>query len=284
MGSSSWVAWLSNASLVTVAIFIFASMTLASLSGYLIRRLLERIRKRRAAEEEAARSEESYLVSGVLGLLALLLAFTFGLALDRYETRRQLVVAEANAIGTSYLRAQLLDEPHRTRLSKLLVGYTRNRLELGLRSRDRDALLAVNDRLLTQIWAAVVAAGDSAQSRNMIVPITTTYNELIDLDTERKVARQTRVPSEVLLVLYFDLLITALVLGYVLEGARGRAAAAILFVLMTVSVGIIVDLNRPVTGWIRESQEPMRMLLKSLNAQPPAVFDQYKEQAVTRER
>jgi hypothetical protein len=275
MSSWSLVAWLSNASLLTVAIFVFASMTVASVVGHLIRRRVERARQRRGAEGDEARSAEGHLVSGTVGLLALLLAFTFGLALDRYETRRELVIKEANAIGTSYLRAQMLDEPHRTRLSGLLVAYTKNRIELGTRGAS-SALMTLNDRLLTQIWAAVVAAGESAQSRNMIVPITSTYNELIDLDTERKVARQTRVPGQVLLVLYFDLLITALVLGYVLEGTRGRVAAAVLFILMTASVGVIVDLNRPLSGYIRESQEPMLMLLDSLEAQPPIVFDQYK--------
>ena len=84
---------------------------------------------RRAKQED--HNQESYLVGSMLGLLALLLAFSFSMALDRYEERRHLVIQEANAIGTAYLRTQLLDEPHRARLSGLLVDYTDNRIALG---------------------------------------------------------------------------------------------------------------------------------------------------------
>ena len=103
------------------------------------------------------------MIGSMLGLLALLLAFSFAMGIDRYEERRRLVILEANAIGTSYLRAQLLDEPHRTRLSSLLVAYTDNRLALGSGAPgDQDARLAVDQKLLTDIWAAVAAARESA--------------------------------------------------------------------------------------------------------------------------
>ena len=80
--------------------------------------------------------QEGYVVSAVLGLLALMLGFTLAMAVDRYETRRALVLEEANAIGTTYLRAQLFGEPHRARLSKLLVEYNDNRLALALARRN----------------------------------------------------------------------------------------------------------------------------------------------------
>ena len=77
------------------------------------------------------KGQESYVVSAVLGLLALLLAFTFSLATDRFEARRVLVLEESNAIGTAFLRTQLLGEPHRARLSQLLIEYTDNRIVLA---------------------------------------------------------------------------------------------------------------------------------------------------------
>lgn len=103
-----------------------------------------------------------------------------------------------------------------------------------------------------------------------------TFNEVIDLDTERKVARQVRVPSPVLLLLYGFLLLTALVLGYVLEDRRGRMGAAALFILLSLYVSIIADLSRPTSGTIRESQQPMLMLQASLKAQPPSAFDRFR--------
>jgi hypothetical protein len=263
------VNWLSSLSLTGVILFVFLSMLLVAFAGHLVRkRLSERV------EEE--HSQEGYLLGSILGVLALLMAFSFSMALNRYEERRQLVVQEANAIGTSYLRAQLLDEPHRTRLSQLLIAYTDNRVALGTgEHRDLADQLAVNDRLLADIWAAVTAARNSAAAHGISVPILNTFNEVIDLDTERKVMRQVRVPAPVMLLLYAFLLVTAGVVGYVLEESRARLGAFALFLLLSLYVSIIADLNRPMSGNIRESQEAMLMLQRSLRDQPPRVFDRY---------
>lgn len=267
--------WFGGLSLVGVGLVILASMLLASLVGYAIRRW--EIRRAARRDEVVEHSQESYLVGSILGLLALLLAFSFGMALDRYEERRHLVVQEANAIGTAYLRAQLLDEPHRSRLSDLLVEYTDNRIVLASAPREEMAqLLAKNDGLLTDIWAAVAESKQSALRYGISTPLLMTFNEVIDLDTERKVARQVRVPVPVLLLLYGFLLLTALVLGYVLEDRRGRIGAAALFLLLALYTCIIADLSRPASGSIRESQEPMLLLRASLKAQPPVVFDRFK--------
>ena len=102
-----------------------------------------------------------------------------------------------------------------------------------------------------------------------------TFNEVIDLDTERKVARQVRVPAPILLLLFGFLIMTAAVLGYVLEERRAWIGACVLFVLLSLYVSIIADLNRPASGSIQESQEPMLMLRQSLKAQPPQVFDRF---------
>lgn len=265
--------WLAGLSLVGLAVAIFVSMLIASLLGYGARRLERRLTVR---DEEPEHSQESYLVGGMIGLMALLLAFSFSIALDRFDERRHLVVQEANAIGTSYLRAQMLDEPHRSRLSGLLVAYTDNRIRLASIPPDQlDAQLAINDKLLTEIWAAVVASRDSALAHGISVPLMATFNEVIDLDTERKISRTVRMPNEVLELLFGFLVLTAAVLGYVLEERRGRIGAAVLFVLLSLYVSIIADLNRPTSGKIREVQDAMLMLQASLKSQPPHAFDRY---------
>lgn len=278
MGSWSFTGWLSGLSLTGIVLFVLISLTLASLAGYVIRGA--ELRRAARRDEEVEHSQESYLVGSLLGLLALLLAFSFSMALDRYEERRHLVVQEANAIGTAYLRAQMLDEPHRSRLSKLLVEFTDNRIELASAAPGRaKPLVATNDRLLTDIWAAVAASRESALRHGMTTALLMTYNEVIDLDTERKVARQMRVPTAVLLLLYGFLLMTALVLGYVLEERRGRMGAGVLFLILSLYIGIISDLSRPAAGSILESQEPMLMLRDSLKSQPPEAFDRYRSEA-----
>jgi hypothetical protein len=276
MAGWTFTGWLSSLSLTGIILFVLISLTLAALAGYAIRRAEQRRAARR--DEVVEHSQESYLVGSMLGLLALLLAFSFSMALDRYEERRHLVVQEANAIGTAYLRAQMLDEPHRSRLSGLLVEYTDNRIELASASPGHGRpLLARNDRLLTDIWAAVAASRESALRHGITTALLMTYNEVIDLDTERKVARQMRVPTAVLLLLYGFLLVTALVLGYVLEERRGRMGAGVLFLILSLYIGIISDLSRPTVGTILESQEPMLMLRQSMKAQPPAVFDRFRD-------
>jgi len=263
------IDWVANLSLMGVVLFVLISMLMAAMAGYGARRLTN-------ARDEEEHSQESYLVGSMLGVLALLLAFSFSMALQRYEERRHLVVQEANAIGTAYLRTQLLDEPHRSRLSDLLVQYTDNRVALG--GGDHAGLerqLEINDKLLTSIWAAVAAARDSANAHGVTTAILVTFNEVIDLDTERKVARQVRVPAPVMLLLYGFLILTASVLGYMLEERRAWLGASALFLLLAVYVSIIADLNRPTSGNIRESQEAMLMLQRSLRAQPPQIFDQF---------
>lgn len=222
--------------------------------------------------------QEGLIVSGVMVVLGLLLGFTFSLALDRFEQRRMLVVTEANAIGTSYLRAQLLDEPDRTRISQLLVSYTDNRIRLGtaLSSQDKKALLAKNDGLLTQIWAAVSAALDTPKGKSIATPLTLSFNELIDLDTERKVARTAGIPALVLLMLYLFIVVAAGVVGFVLSGRRQKVMALVMFGLFWLTMTIIADLIRPTSGTILESQQPMLMTRKLLQ-EPRSAFDQFKQ-------
>ena len=269
--------WLSNLSIVATGIVTLAVLLVAAAIGQFIHRAQARRSRGELRESDPSVAQEGYLLSSALGLLGLLLAFSFSMVLNRYETRRELVTKEANAIGTSYLRAQMLDEPHRSRLTGLLVAYTDNRIKLAA-AEDQSAYLATNDRLLTQIWAAVSAARESALEHGLTTSLLQTYNEVIDLDTERKLAWALRVPKEVMFLLLVFLAVTAGVVGHQVDGPRGKRAALMLFVLLALSIAVITDINRPMSGSARESQKAMEMLLASLKAQPPRVFDQFKAQ------
>jgi len=265
--------WLSGLSIASIGIGTFLVMLAAAAAGRFVRKMQLRRSAKKDRESEPSVAQEGYLLGSVLGLLGLLLAFTFGMALNRYEARRELVMKEANAIGTSYLRAQLLDEPYRGQLSQLLVEYTENRIDLAtVGGVDR---LARNDRLLTDIWATVRASRESALAHGLTTPLLTTFNEVIDLDAERKVAWELRLPVEALILLLAYLAVTAGVVGHQVDGPRGRRAALLLFAMASLSITVIADINRPMSGHARESQRPMEMLLESLRTQPPAVFDQF---------
>jgi hypothetical protein len=279
MDWQTFETWLNRANLYLLAVALFAAMCAAAAGGSLLRRRKDGAR---GAEADKEGGQEGYIVSAVLGLLALLLGFTFSLATDRFETRRHLVLEEANAIGTAYLRSQLLPEPHRARMTALLVRYTDNRIALAKAlpgSAAQQRLLKTNDALLTDIWAGTSAAFDSIKGLAFSTVYVNAVNAVIDLDESRKTARQARVPPQVFAILFIYLITTAGVLGYVLKGARGRIAAGFLLALLTLSLMLILDINRPVLGAITESQQPMEDLQKSLASQPPVVFDRWRTPA-----
>jgi hypothetical protein len=99
------------------------------------------------------------IIAAILGLLAFLLAFTFGMAASRFDTRRELVLDEANAIGTTYLRAALLPEPHRTEIRSLLRDYVDLRLQAAQPEMTVPAL-AGSEELQGRLWAQAVIVGE----------------------------------------------------------------------------------------------------------------------------
>src|SRR3954452_2841676 len=125
---SAFGVWLASAPLWLIGLAIVAGMIAAAAAGGALRRRHARIAARGEPSQAAEDGEQGTMISAVLGLLALLVAFTFSIAIDRFDTRRANVLNEANAIGTTYLRAQLLEQPYRGRISQLLIRYTDNRL------------------------------------------------------------------------------------------------------------------------------------------------------------
>jgi hypothetical protein len=264
-----------GAPLLLLSLIIIFSIVLAAAGGVAARRWHDRGPQGRHRE---GGEQESYIVSGVLGLLALLMGFTFALAVDRFETRRALVLEETNAIGTTYLRTQLLEEPHRARISGLLVAYTDNRLLLARATPNQPgarALLEENDRLITELWAATASAFQTIKGLDFSSAYLDSMNQLIDLDASRKAARGAHVPTEVFIVLVLYMVVTAAVLGYVLVGPRGKSAAAFLLALLLMSLLLIIDIDSPNRGGVRESQGPMLALQKTLKSQPASAFDHW---------
>ncbi|MXO58567.1 hypothetical protein GRI89_03295 [Altererythrobacter salegens] len=259
-------------SMSEISVTVFVGMLLAAVLGYAVRHVPALIRHGPDQQED---SQEGYVVSAVLGLLALLLGFTFSLALDRFEERRQMVLEESNAIGTAYLRAQLVPEPSRAELSQTLIDYTNNRLELSRLEGGEAGLpehMERNDALLTELWARTVRMTDSVGSNPITALVASSINSVIDMDAARKNARMAKVPSAVYSVLLVYLLMSAGILGYTLINVWVRIAAVVLFVLFTMSLILIVDIDRPLVGHLREQQKPMEDLQAFMQTAPPARF------------
>jgi hypothetical protein len=260
--------WLNVTPVAIAAAIALSGMIAAAALGFLLRARYE--------PGKDPDGQEGYVISAVLGLMALLLGFTFSIALDRFESRRALVLQEANAIGTAYLRTQLLNPPHRERISGLLLRYVDNRIALAkVTHASGEDLLAVNDQILTDLWAATSAAFQDIKGLDFSSAYIESMNNLIDLDAARKAARKAHVPGKVFAVLFLYIVVTAVAMGYVLTGLKGRVAAGFLLVLMLISLLLIIDIDRPTSGGVRESQGPMEALRASLAARPPPVFDRW---------
>jgi hypothetical protein len=223
----------------------------------------------RAHLEEAARSHHSTLQTGVMGLLALLLAFTFSMSSTRYDTRKLLLVDEVNAIGTAWLRSRMLPEPDRSTIGGLIRDYAGFRLEYYRSvagNRSTDAALVKSQELRNQFWSR--AAG-MAQKDPRSIPIglfVSSLNDLINVAARRDAARENHVPEPVLFFLFLVCILTMGLLGYGcgLGGHRSFSATAAIGLFIGLVILVILDLDRPRRGFIEISQTPMIELRQSL--------------------
>ena len=204
----------------------------------------------------------STLEASILGLLALMISFTFAMALSRFDARRDSVLNEANAIGTTALRARLLPAPHNTQCLTLLREYVQIRLDITQRQLSDSEMAAAVTRsngIQEALWqqAKAVAAKDNA-----VVPtglFIETLNDMIDVQEKRLTAARNRVPNIVILALYGIAIVAMAFTGYAggLERRRWRPAVYITGMLVVTVILLVQDIDRPNTGFITVSQQPM---------------------------
>jgi hypothetical protein len=215
------------------------------------------------ATDEAAKSQLNSVQASILGVLALLLGFTFSLSLQRYDTRSEAVVNEANAIGTAMLRADLLAESVRDDSKNLLRDYLDLRLQAStislVQDGDRDRVLRKADAAFTALWANAVAA--SGENPN---PVTSglfvqALNDMVDAFGSRDAALNRHVPEIVLFLMFGTLILTAGLVGYSSGVAKHRAsfAAYVLLLLIVMMSFLIIDLDRPRRGIVEVSQKSL---------------------------
>lgn len=209
----------------------------------------------------------------ILGLLGLLLGFTFAMSAGRFDLRRELVLKEANAIGTTYLRASLLPDAHVKPVEDLLRGYVDLRLEYYPKVTDPAAFasfLAKSAAIQKELWRHATEA-----SREAPTPITATFvntlNDTIDTEAERIEAGRARIPAAIWILLMtvaaFGCLTTSYVSGE--EGSRSAFSGLVLPMLVAIVLVLIFDIANPHKGFIGISQQPLIDLQQSI-ASPPA--------------
>jgi hypothetical protein len=208
------------------------------------------------------------ITGSVLGLLALVLGFTFSFAASRFDARRVAVLQEANAIGTTYLRTRLLPEPVRQESAQALRQYAEVRLA-GARSNDIALQIRQSEQLHETLWRQAMLAAEERPTSVMVALYIDSLNRLIDLHEERiQAALRNRIPS----VIWIGLLIMALLslgaVGYLagLSCTRRSPVMVVLVLAFTITLALIADLDRSQEGLLRVGQQAMLDVQQMMNA------------------
>ena len=250
-----------------VALIVFAVVGGACVLGAALGRYLRR-------HTDVLREPIGVLQAALLGLVGLILAFGLSLAVGRYEARRAAVVAEANAIGTTYLRAQLIAEPGRSESLDLLRRYTDLSLRLSHEVPNSASMMrttaqqSILQRRLWRLAGQAIGAAPTASAPRLYVD---TLNNMIDQETVRVAALNNRVPGA---VLGLEVIGAAVVVGllalYLAVLGRGLLAAIVAAGLVTLLLLVTFDLDRPTRGLIKVPDTPLESLRASMLLPPAA--------------
>jgi hypothetical protein len=206
------------------------------------------------------------MVGTTLGLLAFMLAFTFGMAASRFDTRKQLVLDEANAIGTTYLRTAMLPE-ERDDIRALLRSYVDARLEAVRSDRVAEAILR-SEEIQGQVWSAATRVGLQHPDSIVVGLFVQSLNELIDIHAKRVTAGlRNRIPGAIWLALLTIATLSLGAMGYHigLVGTTRSLAIIVVAVSFSAVIALIADLDRPQEGTLTVSQQALIDLQQSMN-------------------
>lgn len=261
--------WLYAFSSTCIATLLLALVLVALEAGYRFGR------RNHAVADDSVKDQTKAIDASMLGLLSLLLGFTFTMALQHHDTRHHAMVAEANAIGTAVMRAQLLPAPHDQRSAQLLRSYVDVRLEAGdadlAQSHPFKELAQKTSRMQQELWAEALAA-----ARKDPGPVTTglyvqALGDLMDAQAERNAALERHIPEYIVALLLWVAIAGALVTGYSagLGGARPAFGTAAFAVVVALVVFMIADLDRPRRGIIQVGQENLIELQAGMRGEAP---------------
>jgi hypothetical protein len=240
---------------ILVAVALFGALHVALALGF-------RVGQRDAAADSQPSGTQVGAIQGaVLGLLGLLLAFTFAGAGSRFLERQDLIRDEANAIGTTYLRADLLAAPQRAELRTALQEYTAHRIDVVKRVRGLDGTIVADvERMHGRIWSAALAG--VAERPETALLLLAPVNEVIDLHATRVAALDKRVPTLVMALLVASSLLALATIGYGcgLDGRRRSPLTLSLVLLVGCALWITIDLDHPRRGFLQLSDAPLRAL------------------------
>lgn len=229
---------------------LFVGVVLSVLAGWRIGN------RRRALDPTGATAGISAVEGSVFGLAGLMIAFTFSGAAARFDHRRDLIVQEANAIGTAWLRLDLLPDAAREELRERFRGYLDARLEVYRELQDVDvtpAMLARATALQGEIWSSAVRVCREPGMQQASMLILPALNEVIDITSTRSMATLMHPPRIIFVLLFVLTLVSALLAGYHMAGGTYPSRLHLIgfATTMALAIYVILDLEYPRAGFIR---------------------------------
>lgn len=245
---------------IVITVILFILIMIVNEFGFRIGRFVQ------ASTDAEIKSLTGSIQASILGLLALLLGFTFSMSMQRYDSRSLALISEANSIGTVLLRVQLLPSQFQSDAEHLLHKYIDLRIELGkLDLTKREKRSEYNQkiaRLQSELWNLAVASTLEDPRPVTTGAFMTSLNELIDSQGKRSALLQMHVPEVVMILLFIVFVVSGGILGYS-SGLSGRRVVAPTFIvsfLIAMIVFIIIDLDRPRRGLIQIDQTSIQIL------------------------
>lgn len=249
---------------ITIVSFLFLFIIIANEAGFNIGRFIQK------QTDEEIKALTGAIQASILGLLALLLGFTFSMSMNRYDSRSEAVIAEANTIGTAVLRSQLLPDTYQQQAHDYLQEYIQLRLSVSkldlTMAEERKAYLDETAQLQTKLWNIAVALSQDNVSPAITGAFINALNDMFDAQARRIAKQGMQVPEVVIFLLFIVFIASGAMLGYSagLSGKRVVAPTIMVSFLISLIVFIIIDLDRPKRGVIQVDQSSLVQLANSI--------------------
>jgi hypothetical protein len=217
--------------------------------------------RRREQEKDPEQGGGGLVANSVFAILGLLLAFTYSVALSRYENRKQAVVSEANALGTAFLRAGLM-QGGGPELQRALLDYARTRLftiENAGTPELAKQLLQHTLAAQSKVWSATEKIIRSSQPGPLEISLLSAVNETIDMHTTRLAVMLDILPAEIIWVLLCVTAATMAIGGFssAVAGRTRRLRLSLLATILSAVLFLIIDFDRPLRGFIKIPQHSL---------------------------
>ena len=214
-------------------------------------------RRKQKVTNQEVKTQTNSIQAGIFGLLALLLGFSFNMAVQRFENRNQAVIMESNAIGTALLRTKLLPKPYDTITYNLLQQYVDLRLELGIfdlsKREERTLINQKTEKIQNEIWENTIKLAEIDSREGTTGNFIIVLNKVFEARVSRNAIFQQHIPESILFLLFIVFITGGALMGYSsgLSLRRALIPTIIFTLLIVLVVFIIIDLDRPTRGIIK---------------------------------